>query len=155
MLTLTRNVYDEIVDHALRDHPIEVCGVVLRRPHEDHTARVVRFRNTAQSPVFHEADSRDLYKVYRDMAERQEELHIVYHSHTASEAYPSAIDVELAQEPSAHNLIISTAPRTFLELRSFLITDGVVAEEDVHIMEGRRAARVSPPKRGPAAGGPS
>ncbi|MFE7709347.1 Mov34/MPN/PAD-1 family protein [Streptomyces sp. NPDC057486] len=135
MLTLTRSVYDEIVDHALRDHPIEVCGVVLRRPHEDHSTRVVRFRNTAQSPVLHEAHSRDLYEAYRAMAERQEELHVVYHSHTASGAYPSAIDVELAQEPTAHNLIISTDSRTFLELRSFLITDGVVTEAGVRITE--------------------
>lgn len=133
MLTLTQCVYDEIVAHALQDHPIEVCGMVVRRPHQDHTARVVRFRSAAQSQVLHEADSRDLYEAYQDMAHRQEELHIVYHSHTASQAYPSALDVELAQEPLAHNLIISTAPATFLELRSFLIVDGLVDEETVHI----------------------
>ncbi|WP_405651373.1 M67 family metallopeptidase [Streptomyces sp. NBC_01386] len=137
MLILTKNVYDEIVAHALRDHPIEACGVVLRHADQDHSARVVRFRNTAQSQVLHEADSRDLYAAYRDMAERQEELHVIYHSHTASQAYPSALDVELAQEPSAHNLILSTAPHTFLELRSFLIVDGVVTEEDVRIVESR------------------
>lgn len=135
MLTLTQCVYDEIVAHALRDHPIEVCGMVVRRPHQGHTARVVKFRNAAQSQVLHEADSRDLYEAYQGMALRQEELYIVYHSHTASQAYPSALDVELAQEPLAHNLIISTASATFLELRSFLIVDGTVAEEPVHVME--------------------
>ncbi|MFZ3599403.1 Mov34/MPN/PAD-1 family protein [Streptomyces sp. BH104] len=135
MLILTKTVHDEIVAHALADHPIEACGLVLRSARDEHTTRVVRFRNAAHSQVLHEADSRDLYTAYREMTERQEELHVIYHSHTASAAYPSALDVELAQEPGAHHLIVSTAQRTFLELRSFRIVEGVVTEESVRVGE--------------------
>ena len=33
---------------------------------------------------------------------------VVYHSHTATEAYPSRTDIGLASEPGAHYVLVST-----------------------------------------------
>ena len=47
--------------------------------------------NAARLPTFYEFDSMDLLKLYREMDARDEEPVVVYHSHTATEAYPSRI----------------------------------------------------------------
>jgi [CysO sulfur-carrier protein]-S-L-cysteine hydrolase len=67
------------------------------------------------------------------MDEREEEPVVIYHSHTATEAYPSRTDVALAAEPAAHYVLVSTRDPTQVEVRSFRIVDGEVTEEAVQI----------------------
>jgi proteasome lid subunit RPN8/RPN11 len=77
------------------------------------------------------------------MDDRDEEPVVIYHSHTATEAYPSRTDIGLAQEPNAHYVLVSTrvhGTQTGLaddevEFRSFRIVDGQVSEEEVEVVE--------------------
>jgi proteasome lid subunit RPN8/RPN11 len=92
--------------------------------------------NAARSPTFYEFDSMDLLNLYREMDDRDEEPVVVYHSHTATEAYPSRTDVSLAAEPAAHYVLVSTRDEAEVELRSFRIVDGQVNEEDVQVVDG-------------------
>ena len=55
--------------------------------------------NAAGSPTFYEFDSTDLLQLYKEMDQNDEEPVVVYHSHTATEAYPSRTDIGLASEP--------------------------------------------------------
>jgi [CysO sulfur-carrier protein]-S-L-cysteine hydrolase len=87
--------------------------------------------NAARSPTFYEFDSGDLLRLYRDLDARDEEPVVVYHSHTATEAYPSRTDVGYASEPGAHYLLVSTRDPDLAEVRSFRIVDGAVTEEEV------------------------
>jgi proteasome lid subunit RPN8/RPN11 len=68
------------------------------------------------------------------MDARDEEPVVVYHSHTATEAYPSRTDIAYASEPDAHYLLVSTRDLESAEIRSFRIVDGVVTEEEVKIV---------------------
>ena len=68
------------------------------------------------------------------MDDRDEEPVIIYHSHTATEAYPSRTDVSFAGEPGAHYLLVSTREPDVTEVRSFRILDGVVTEEPVKVV---------------------
>ena len=43
------------------------------------------------------------------MDDRDEEPVVIYHSHTATEAYPSRTDISYASEPDAHYVLVSTA----------------------------------------------
>ena len=72
--------------------------------------------------------------VWREMDERDEEPVVIYHSHTATEAYPSRTDIALASEPAAHYVLISTRDVAEAELRSYRIVDGCVTEEPVEIL---------------------
>ena len=87
--------------------------------------------NAARSPTFYEFDSADLLALYREMDDRDEEPVVIYHSHTATEAYPSRTDIALAQEPGAHYVLVSTREPDSVEFRSFRIVDGEVTEEEV------------------------
>jgi proteasome lid subunit RPN8/RPN11 len=73
------------------------------------------------------------------MYEQSEDVVVVYHSHTATEAYPSRTDISLASEPQAHYVIVSTAESGAAEgpvsVRSFRIADGEVTEEEIDITE--------------------
>ncbi len=128
-----------MVSHARADHPDEACGVIAGPSGSDRPERHIPTLNAARSPTFYEFDSGDLLALYRELDERDEVPVVIYHSHTATEAYPSRTDVALAGEPEAHYVLISTretgpAEGPF-EFRSFRIADGVVTEEPV-VVEG-------------------
>jgi proteasome lid subunit RPN8/RPN11 len=69
------------------------------------------------------------------MAANDEEPVVVYHSHTATEAYPSRTDVSYASEPNAHYVLVSTRDEHETEFRSFRIVDGVITEEPVVVVD--------------------
>ena len=64
--------------------------------------------NAERSPTFYRFDSGEQLKVWRQMDEADEVPVVIYHSHTATEAYPSRTDVSLAAEPDAHYVLVST-----------------------------------------------
>ena len=135
VLRIRADLVEEIVAHARRDHPDEACGVIAGPEGSDRPERFVPMLNAARSPTFYEFDSGDLLRLYRDMDDRDEVPVVVYHSHTATEAYPSRTDIGLAQEPYAHYVLVSTREPDEHEFRSFRIVDGAVTEEDVEVVE--------------------
>jgi proteasome lid subunit RPN8/RPN11 len=131
VLVIDQASYDAIVAHARRDHPDEACGMVAGvggRP-----TRVIPMTNTARSPTFYEMDSMEVLRTLRAMDDADEELLAIYHSHTATEAYPSRTDVSIAGFPEAHYVLVSTREEDAVEFRSYRIVDGEVTEEDVQI----------------------
>ncbi|MFH8790833.1 Mov34/MPN/PAD-1 family protein [Streptomyces roseoverticillatus] len=137
MLTITQDLYDRIVAHARADHPDEACGVVAGPAGSGRPERFVPMLNAARSPTFYEFDSADLLKLYRELDDRDEEPVVIYHSHTATEAYPSRTDISYAGEPGAHYVLVSTADTDGegpFQFRSFRIVDGQVTEEDVTVV---------------------
>ncbi len=139
MLTIDRATHDAIIEHARRDHPDEACGVVAGPVGSERPVRHVPMLNAAMSPTFYEFDSGDLLRLYREMDDNDEEPVVIYHSHTATEAYPSRTDVSLAQEPGAHYVLVSTRDGAHesgpVDFRSFRIVDGEVTEEEVSVVE--------------------
>ncbi len=135
VLTIDQATHDAIVAHARRDHPDEACGVVAGPAGSDRPERFVPMLNAARSPTFYEFDSADLLKLYREMDDRDEEPVIIYHSHTATEAYPSRTDINLAQEPGAHYVLVSTREPGSTEFRSYRIVAGAVTEEPVQVVQ--------------------
>jgi [CysO sulfur-carrier protein]-S-L-cysteine hydrolase len=138
MLTITQALYDQIVAHARQDHPDEACGAVAGPVGTDRPERYIPLLNAARSPTFYEYDSGDLLKLYRGMDDRDEEPLVFYHSHTATEAYPSRTDIAYANEPGAHYVLVSTADTDGLgefQFRSFRIVDGEVTEEEVRVVD--------------------
>ena len=123
-----------MVAHARRDHPDEACGVVAGPEGSDVPLRFIPMLNAARSPTFYEFDSTDLLKLYREMDANDEVPVVIYHSHTATEAYPSRTDVSYASEPDAHYVLVSTRDPQADELRSFRIVDGEITEEPVDVV---------------------
>lgn len=138
MLTLDQATYDAIVAHAKRDHPDEACGIVAGPEGSDRPERLVEMVNAAGSPTFYEFDSGELLALYKQMWDADEEPIVIYHSHTATEAYPSRTDIGLASEPGAHYVLVSTRENGNndgpVDFRSYRIIEGVVTEEEVTVL---------------------
>jgi proteasome lid subunit RPN8/RPN11 len=135
VLTIDQANYDAIVAHARRDHPDEACGVVAGPVGSDRPERFVAMTNAERSQTFHSFDSTEQLRVWREMDDRDEEPVVLYHSHTATEAYPSRTDISIAGYPDAHYVVVSTRESARTEFRSFRIVDGAVHEEEVEIVE--------------------
>jgi len=135
VLTITRDLRDQIVAHARKDHPDEACGILAGPAGTDRPTRFIPMTNAARSPTFYEFDSTEQFRVWQEMDDQDEEPVVIYHSHTATEAYPSRTDIGLAAEPGAHYVLVSTRDEDRTEFRSYRIVDGEVTEEPVTVVE--------------------
>jgi proteasome lid subunit RPN8/RPN11 len=134
-LTIEQAILDAIVAHARRDHPDEACGVIAGPAGSDRPVRHIPMENAERSTTFYRFDSKEQLRVWREMEDKDEEAVVIYHSHTATEAYPSRTDISYAGEPNAHYLLVSTREPQQTEIRSFRILDGVVTEEPVNAVQ--------------------
>ena len=139
MLTIARAHVDAMVAHARADHPDEACGVITGPAGSDTPTRFVAMTNADRSPTFFRFDPTEQLRLYQAMDDADEEIVVVYHSHTATEAYPSRTDISYASEPQAHYVLVSTAESGAGEgpvsVRSYRILDGQVSEEELRITE--------------------
>lgn len=135
MLTIRADLVDAMVAHARTDHPDEACGVLAGPEGSDRPERYIPMVNAERSPTFYRFDAQEQLKVWLAMDDADEVPVVIYHSHTATEAYPSRTDVALAGEPEAHYVLVSTRDPDTHELRSYRIVDGVVTEEPVTVVE--------------------
>jgi proteasome lid subunit RPN8/RPN11 len=127
-MRIPTEVYEQLLAHAREDAPNECCGLIGG---QDGVARTVyRARNAEASPLRYNLDPQDQFRIMTTMEEKGEELSAIYHSHTASPAYPSQTDINLAAYPDAIYLIVSLAEGE-RDLRGFRIEDGEVTEVDL------------------------
>src|SRR6202451_4874105 len=135
MLTLPGELRAAIIAHARADHPDEACRVIARPAGIDRPQRFIPMTNAERSPTFYRFDSMEQLRIWREMDDADEEAVVIYHSHTATQAYPSRTDISYASEPQAHYVLVSTRDESETEFRSYRIIDGEVTEEPVQIDE--------------------
>jgi len=132
MLRIARALRDEMVAHSRADHPDEACGLVAGSG--GAATRVIRMTNIARSPTFYEMDPREQLRVFNEMDDNDEDLVAIYHSHTATGAYPSRTDISIAGYPDVHYVLVSTRDAEDAEFRAYRIADGIVTEEPVELV---------------------
>ena len=129
MLSLPRAFIDEMIAHALADAPNECCGIIAGQ--DGRAVKLFRAQNSEASPYRYNVDPKELFRIHRECDENGWEFIVIYHSHTASEAYPSATDVRLAFWPETHYVLVSLMDRENPAVRAFRIEDGRVSEEEL------------------------
>lgn len=136
-LEISREFVDLILEQSRTEYPNEACGVILGPLGSRRATRIKPMMNAAHSPTFYEFDPKDLLALYREVDDLDEEIVVIYHSHTDTEAHPSRTDIAYAGEPGAHYVLVSTRQEIApdIEFRSFRIIDGLVTEEEVSITD--------------------
>jgi [CysO sulfur-carrier protein]-S-L-cysteine hydrolase len=129
-MRIPTEVYEQLLAHAREDAPNECCGLIGGR--DGVAVTVYRARNAEASPLRYNLDPQDQFRIMTEIEEKGEELSAIYHSHTASPAYPSQTDINLAAYPDALYLIVSLADGE-KDLRGFRIEDGAVTEVDLDV----------------------
>jgi [CysO sulfur-carrier protein]-S-L-cysteine hydrolase len=129
-MRIPRRIYDEMLEQAREEAPNECCGLIGGRNGE--AVSLYRAKNSEASPLRYNLDPQDQFRIMSEMDDRGEELAAIYHSHTASPAYPSQTDINLAAYPDAVYLIVSLAEGEE-PLRGFNIREGEVTEAEIEI----------------------
>ena len=136
MVQIKQKFIDEMVAHSKADLPNECCGI-LAGPN-GQVMKAYQMSNVEASPFRFSMDPGELVKVDSEAGENNWELLAIYHSHTASEAYPSDTDVRIAAGtaglwPDVRYVLVSLMDMNNPVVRIFEVTDGVVTEEPLQV----------------------
>lgn len=133
VLHLTRATWAEMLGHAYDGLPDEACGLLAGPPGTDRGTVFYPCRNAAESSKLYAIDGREYMRVDRDAEQRGLEVVGVMHSHTHTDAYPSATDLRQAPDPGWHYVIVSLCQDAPV-LRSYRIVDEQHTEETVSVL---------------------
>ena len=121
-----------MIQHAKNGYPNEACGILAGRGAE--ATEFFPMANLDESSISYFMDPKEQLSVFKKMRELNVEMTGIFHSHVASDAYPSQKDVRLAFYPDVSYLIVSLSDMQKPILRSFKIQDEKVTEEEIKIV---------------------
>ncbi len=131
MLAITRDALQAMIAHAQRDSPNEACGYLAAK--DGVVVRTVPMRNVDESPTSYTMDPLEQLTVQKTLRQEGLEHAGIYHSHVATEAYPSRRDVANAlaiQEFCSVPYWLVTLKDQRPRARAFTILDGHVREQE-------------------------
>jgi [CysO sulfur-carrier protein]-S-L-cysteine hydrolase len=131
MLALKKELFEQILKHCIKEFPNEACGILAGKGESARKAYEMANNDKSSQSFFMEP--KEQLKVMKTIRELGLEMIAIYHSHVASQAYPSAHDVELAFYPEASYAIVSLEDRDNPSIRSFRIVEGKITEEELSI----------------------
>jgi len=143
MLRLPRALYDRIIAHCQREYPKEACGMLAGTGAVfKHVQQVFEMLNVDCSPISYSFDPNEHLHAQEAMRLDGLALLAIYHSHTASDAYPSPVDIARASEPGVALLmpdvsyvLISLKDRQHPDIKNYLIRDGRVIPDDLQFVD--------------------
>jgi [CysO sulfur-carrier protein]-S-L-cysteine hydrolase len=127
-LELPQAYIDEMVAHAQEDAPNECCGIIAGNG-DGVATKLFRAQNAEASPYRYSVAPAELFRINREVDANDWSFLAIYHSHTASQAYPSPTDVRLAFWPEAYYVLVSLEDADKPVVRAFRIIDGEINEE--------------------------
>lgn len=133
MIVLNSELRDRMIKQCLKELPSEACGILAGKAGK--VERVYEMTNMEKGPETFFMDAKEQLKIMKEMRSQGLEMVAIYHSHVASQAYPSSHDVELAFYPEASYIIISLKDKNSPSVRSFKIAKGKITEEKLEIVD--------------------
>ncbi len=133
MLFLSRPIHDQMVAHCLTGLPNEACGLLGGDLETGEVVTCYPTRNLAASAKLYTVDPKEHLRADREAEAAGSPIIGVFHSHTHTEAYPSATDVAQAPDPAWHYVLVSLRDIVPV-VRSYRIVDGGISEEPVRLL---------------------
>src|ERR1700722_12113172 len=78
-MRISRELYDEMVAHAIADAPDECCGIISSR--DDAAVELFQMENVFHTPFRYGMDPMELYRVVTGIEDAGLDVGIIYHSH--------------------------------------------------------------------------
>ncbi len=128
-LRLPSAQYEELIAYCQRRYPKEACGYLAGD--RERVTQVYPMTNVEDSPIGYAMDPKEQLQTEKQMRRRSQRLLGIYHSHTATDAYPSSVDVRLAISPEVSYVLVSLKDRQRPVLKSYRIDGRTVSEEAV------------------------
>lgn len=131
MLRISKTLYDEVIAHCRRHDPKEACGILAGQA--GTVSQVYPMTNVEDSPIGYSMDPKEQLMVEKQMRARRQQMVGIYHSHTATAAYPSPVDVGLAISPDVSYVIVSLKDRDRPDFKSYRIDGRQILPEDAAV----------------------
>ena len=132
-LSLPVRIRDEVIAHCQSRYPKEACGILAGAQLDEPVTQVYPMTNVEDSPIGYSMDPKEQLHVEKQMRSRGQRMLAVFHSHTASEAYPSSVDVRLAISQDISYVLVSLKDRANPVLKSYRIDGTAITEEPVRV----------------------
>jgi proteasome lid subunit RPN8/RPN11 len=132
MLKIPQHIHDDIIAHARKGFPLEVCGILGGL--EGAISAIYPMTNTDKSNEHFMMDPREQFAVVKELRAKGLEMAVIYHSHPETPARPSEEDIRLALTPGVSHVIVSLAEPEKPVLKSFRISGARVEPEEVEIV---------------------
>ena len=141
MLKIVRQLYEEIIAHCRREYPKEACGILAGPAAQGlpplNQPRVVvasyPMRNVENSPIGYSMDPKEQLLIEKRMRVLGWHVIGIYHSHTATDACPSPVDVRLAVSPDLSYVLVSLTDQQQPVVKSYRIDGTTVMPEAVTV----------------------
>lgn len=130
MLRVTKQALTAMIEHCRGDYPNEACGILAGR--DGLATETIPMRNLHASPSSYEMDPKEQLSVQRRLRMDGLDILAIYHSHVATEAFPSRRDIERAtaiQDFFGGHYVVVTLRDPTPRARAFKIRDGHAREE--------------------------
>jgi len=125
-IRIKKDILEAMVRHAKEESPRECCGLLTG---EDATVTHYQpMKNVLESNVRYEMDAWALLEFFKGLRVSKLKHLGIYHSHPASEAYPSETDVRESFYPECSYFIFSLKNADSPQVRAFQISAADIAE---------------------------
>lgn len=129
MITITREIVEEMEKHAREEYPRECCGMLAGK--EQTITRIFKTENIAESEDLYELDPLEQVKAFEEIDRLSLKLLGVYHSHPDHPCYPSGLDRSQAFYPDTLFFIVSLLDFDNPQIKAFRLNKGEAVEEEI------------------------
>jgi proteasome lid subunit RPN8/RPN11 len=129
VITITREIVEEMERHAKEEYPRECCGMLAGK--EQTITRIFKTKNIAESEDLYELDPLEQVKAFEEIDRLSLKLLGVYHSHPDHPCYPSGLDRSQAFYPDTLFFIVSLLDFDNPQLKAFRLNKGEAVEEEI------------------------
>ncbi len=133
-MLIEKRYIQDMIAHAQAEVPNECCGVLACLNWK--IVRLHRGVNAEASPVRYNLDPKDLLRITNNIEDNGWEILGTYHSHTHTEAYPSATDIRFVW-PEYVYFIVSLEHASRPYVRAFRIRNGTIQRLRLHVRPDR------------------
>lgn len=133
MLKITASAQKEMFKHCEKKYPHEACGYLAGR--DGVATKAYPITNTQPSATSYEMDPVAQLVLQKQLRQLKMEELAIYHSHVATQAYPSRRDIQQATTVQdffdGHYVLVTLEEEGHPSARVFKIRDGQVTEEEL------------------------
>jgi len=132
MVRIPKAIFQEMVDHAKREWPLECCGILGGK--DKTIQKSFELQNTEKSPVLYSMSPREQMKVFEEMEKESMKMVAIYHSHPHTIPFPSETDVKLTFYPDVSSIIISLKEEESPVVKAFQIGKEAISVEEIEVI---------------------
>jgi proteasome lid subunit RPN8/RPN11 len=129
VVRISKEIVEEMVNHAREEFPRECCGMLAGN--NTTITKLFKIKNIAQRMDEYELDPLEQVNAFEEIDRLSLNLLGVYHSHPNHPCYPSGLDISQAFYPDTLFFIISLSGSHQPHIRSFKMHAGKVSEEEM------------------------